>query len=103
MILILTGCASNDMDVDNLFPRYVSPLHYLDYSCKQMQLTNLEFQQAISNYELYQSPRPNLVYRYKQTNEIAPLDQKIDQIGKSVLLGHIIALNRAAKNNNCAL
>lgn len=103
LVLSLTGCASNNMDIDNLLPRYVSPVYYLDYSCEQLRLTSLEFQQAKSTYQLYKKPRPDLAYSYQQKNEISEQDRKLDQIGQSILLGHEIALQKAAENNHCLL
>ncbi len=101
--LLLSGCASNNMDVDNLLPRYVSQVYYLVYSCKQLRLTNLEFQQAKSTYQLYKMPRPDLAYIYQQKNEIAKQERRLDQKGQSILLGHEIALQKAANNKQCQL
>ncbi len=102
-VLMLSGCASNNMDVDNLLPRYVSPVHYLNYSCKQLRLTNQEFQHAKSTYQLYKQPRPDLAYSYEQKNEITKQERRLDQRGQSILLGHEIALQKAAENNQCQL
>ncbi len=101
-MLSLFGCASNNMDIDNLLPRYVSPLVYLDYSCEQSQRTFKEFQEAKMVYQKLSKPMPTRVFAYKQRNEIDYYDTKLDQIGQSVLLGHEAALIRATKQNQCA-
>jgi len=99
----MSGCASNNISKDDLMPRYVSPLLYLNYKCGQMSAIYSEFQKAKVNYNRLQRPRSDLFLRYRHENAIRPDEAKLDHLGKSVLLGHEIALNRAASLTDCQL
>lgn len=97
------GCASNKISKDNLMPRYVSPLLYLNYKCEQMRSVNSEFQQAEIFYSALHNPRSDFIYNYVHKNAIQYNETTLDQLGQSVLLGHRIALDRAANLADCQL
>lgn len=103
LIIFMGGCASNKISKDNLMPRYVSPLLYLNYKCEQMRSVNSEFQQAEIFYNTSDNLRSDFIYNYVHKNAILYNETKLDQLGQSVLLGHRIALGRAANLSDCQL
>lgn len=103
LTVFLNGCVSNRISTENLLPRYVSPLLYLDYTCEEMRLANKDFQGAKITYSKIGKANKKYGIKYKSKNAIIYSETKLDQLGQSVLLGHEIALNKAAELNKCIL
>ena len=99
----ITGCAStmtnyNSGDAE-LIARYVSPVHYLGYSCKQLNLTSQELNSVSGLFVKYMSSKETKTIRYDYPNEISAHDNHITPMGYSIFRGHKLAIEKAISKN----
>lgn len=102
LVLVISGCASttgSNSDDTKLIARYVSPVHYLEYSCKQLKLTAREFNSVSELFNKYMSSQKTKTIRYDYPNEINARDNHITPMGYAVFRGHQEAVTKAMSKN----
>jgi hypothetical protein len=98
----MTGCASttsNNSSDTELIARYVSPVHYLEYSCKQLRMTAQELDSVSGLFAKYMSSSEIKTIRYDYPNEISARDNHITPMGYAIFRGHQEAVAKAMSKN----